>query len=118
MGGVYLAFFLPALMGLFGQVGGTSSGLWRSSFGVVAVVGIVTTLRLFQLTADGDRRVAQVVAVVLYAAVGLLGAVPELASVVDLAPLQAEAILLILLIVVAHGLVWRFMTDTSSDAIG
>ena len=39
IGGIYLSFLLPALMGLFAQVGGTESPLlWRMSFVVIAIV--------------------------------------------------------------------------------
>ena len=38
VGGVYLAFFLPALMGLFVQVGGSSSpGFWRMDLALLAI---------------------------------------------------------------------------------
>ncbi len=113
VGGVYLAFFLPALMGLFAQVGGTSTpSFWRVSFVVVAVVGCAATVRLFGLTRGGDASAApyQLGAAALYAVVGLLGLAPELAETLDLTPLQAEAIVLILLVVLAHGLVWEFMS--------
>jgi hypothetical protein len=44
-GGIYLAFLLPALMGLFAQVGGTEDpAIWRVSFVVVALVGCWSTL--------------------------------------------------------------------------
>ena len=40
VGGVYLSFLLPALMGLFAQVGGTETpAIWRVSFVGIAVVG-------------------------------------------------------------------------------
>jgi hypothetical protein len=105
VGGVYLAFFLPALMGLFAQVGGSSSpGFWRVSFVVVALVGVVSTVRLLGLTRMGSTSALplQVAAAVLYAVVGLVG-------------VQAEAMLLIVLIVIAHGLVWEFMRRTASE---
>src|SRR5205085_9601191 len=40
VGGIYLTFLLPALMGLFAQVGGTETPtVWRVSFIAVAAVG-------------------------------------------------------------------------------
>ena len=39
------------------------------------------------------------------------GLVPEVGKLFNLTAIQVEAILLILLVLVAHGLVWRFMTS-------
>ncbi len=110
VGGVYLAFLLPALMGLFAQVGGSDSpSVWRVSFLVISLVGAVSAIRLFSLTAEEGAAPYQAVAGVLYGLVALIGLVPELVSPLGLAPIQAAALLLILLIVIAHGLVWEFM---------
>ncbi len=47
VGGIYATFLLPAMMGLFAQVGGTSNpDIWRASFVVIAVVGAVSTVSL------------------------------------------------------------------------
>ncbi len=114
VGGVYLSFLLPGLMGLFAQVGapGTTT-VWRISFVAVAVIGLAATLRA--LPASGrsgvDDRPHRVAAVVLYAAVAVVGAAPEVGEPLDLTGIQVEAILLILLVLLAHGLVWRFMTS-------
>ena len=49
VGGVYLSFLLPALMGLFAQVGGTETpAIWRVSFVGIAIIGGVSTLRLLR----------------------------------------------------------------------
>jgi hypothetical protein len=118
VGGVYLSFLLPGLMGLFAQVGeaGTTP-VWRVSFVVIAVVGLVTTLRAMPMSrrAGMDDRANRVAAVVLYALVALLGVFPEVAEWVDLTGIQGAAILLILLVLLGHGLVWRFMTMTNED---
>lgn len=115
VGGVYLSFLLPALMGLFAQVGGTETpGIWRVSFVVVALIGFVSTFRLLR-----SQRGVQVVTgplmrnrwlvAVIYGLVAVVGAVPEIVGPLGIRPIQAEAILLILLVVIAHGLVWEFM---------
>lgn len=121
VGGVYLAFLLPALMGLFAQVGGTATpAIWRTSFVVVAVVGCVSTLRLLRAQSQaalvaGPLMRHQWLVAVVYGLVALIGAVPELVSPLQVAPIQAEAILLILLVVMAHGLVWEFMVSTAGE---
>lgn len=113
VGGVYLSFLLPGLMGLFAQVGqaGTTP-VWRVSFVVVAGVGLLTTLRALPHSgrAGVDDRPHRIAAVVLYALIALFGFVPETGMQFNLTGIQVEAVLLILLVLIAHGLVWRFMT--------
>jgi len=115
IGGVYLTFLLPALMGLFAQVGGAETPtIWRVSFVAVAIVGFVSTIRLLRVlrerTPAGNRpRLKYAVALLIYLLVAVIGAYPEVADPLDVTPIQAEAILLILLVLVGHGLVWDFM---------
>jgi hypothetical protein len=113
VGGVYLALLLPALMGLFAQVGGPgTTTIWRISFIAIAVVGVVATLRALPHSrrTDLDDTRARVAAIVLYTLVAVVGLAPEIGGWFDLKAIQVEAILLILLVLCAHGLVWRFMT--------
>lgn len=120
VGGVYLSFLLPALMGLFAQVGGTEQPLiWRAAFTALAVVGCGCTLRLLART-RGDSFVAwqQAGATVLYSVIAVVGVAPELAGHVRLRPIQAEALMLIALIVLGHALVWRFMAGEGRSAEG
>ena len=117
IGGVYLSFFLPALMGLFAQVGGTESPvIWRASFVVIALVGGVSMIALLA-QARGDRQTWSVVATqaaagVVYGAIAVLGVVPEIVGGFGLRPIQVEALLLIVLIALAHALVWNFMVES------
>jgi hypothetical protein len=121
VGGIYISFLLPALMGLFAQVGGMETPeIWRASFVALALIGCVSMLRLTGRTRpDGSAlflTVAQAVAALFYALIAVVGARPELADIVNLRPIQAEAILLILLVVLGHGLVWRFMAGEGRPA--
>ncbi len=121
VGGVYLSFLLPALMGLFAQVGGTETpAIWRVSFVGIAVVGGVSTVRLLRRSRSGTGPRGplmrhQWAVVVVYALVAVIGAVPELASPLQVTPIQAEAVLLILLVLIAHGLVWEFMVSAADE---
>ncbi|MFD5620517.1 hypothetical protein [Streptomyces yangpuensis] len=120
VGGIYLSFLLPALMGLFAQIGGTEQPqVWRAAFIVLAVVGCVCTLRLLA-RARGDRFLIwqQAAAALLYALIAVVGAFPELAEPLGLRPIQAEALMLIGLIVLGHALVWRFMAGEGRAAAG
>lgn len=118
VGGVYLALLLPALMGLFAQVGGNgTTTIWRISFVGIAVVGLVTTLRALPHSrrVEVDDTLTRAATVVIYALIALVGVVPEVGKVLDLKGIQVEAILLILLVLSAHGLVWRFMTAEPAE---
>lgn len=114
IGGIYLSFLLPALMGLFAQVGGTENPLlWRLSFVVVAVVGGISMIRLVsQARGDGTPtavRWIQVGTAVVYAAVAVIGVAPQLVAPLGLTGIQVEALLLIALVALGHALVWRFL---------
>jgi hypothetical protein len=116
IGGVYLSFLLPALMGLFAQVGGTENPLlWRMSFVVVAVVGGASMVRLVaQAGRDGTSaaiRWTQIGSVVVYAAIAVIGVAPQLVTPLGLTGIQVEALLLIALVALGHALVWRFLVS-------
>ena len=115
--GVYLAFLLPALMGLFAQIGGAEDpAVWRVSFVVVALVGAVATARLLSQEADKSVAAARAVAVTVYAVIALLGAFPGIAGAVGLRALQATALLLVLQVALGHALVWRFLVQNAVAA--
>lgn len=121
VGGIYISFLLPALMGLFAQVGGMETPeIWRASFVALALIGCVSILRLTSRTRpDGSSMfltLAQAAAALCYALIAVVGARPELADIVNLKPIQAAAVLLILLVALGHGLVWRFMAGEGRPA--
>lgn len=121
IGGIYLSFLLPALMGLFAQVGGTESPLiWRLSFVVIAIIGGASMVRLIaQARGDGTRssiRWTQIGTVVVYLALAVIGVAPQLVTWTGLTGIQVEALLLIVLVALGHALVWRFLvTDDVED---
>lgn len=113
--GVYVAFLLPALMGLFAQVGGAEEPLvWRLGFLVVAVLGAAVSLRL--LVADPDPALAVIRggAVGIYVLVALVALLPGSADLVGLRPIQVAALLLVLLVALGHALVWHFLVRTET----
>jgi hypothetical protein len=117
---VYLSFLLPALMGLFAQIGGSDSPIvWRASFVVIAVFGAVTTAR-FLRAARSDPDAGLLArhwwgSAVGYALVAVLGLAPGIARGIGVTPLQAEATILVLLVALAHALVWEFLTHHRPD---
>ncbi|WP_258308782.1 hypothetical protein [Streptomyces sp. NWU339] len=69
VGGIYLSFLLPALMGLFAQIGGTKQPqIWRAAFIALSAIGCLCTLRLLA-RARGDHFLTwqQAAAALLYA---------------------------------------------------
>lgn len=120
-GGVYLSFLLPGLMSLLAQVSPDNPLVWRVSFGAAALVGLWSSMGLVRAersvaTLGPFRRNRWAVAVT-YLLVLVLGAVPELARSMGLAPLQVGSFLLVLLVMLAHGLTWDFMMEPEpSDA--
>lgn len=115
VGGVYVAFLIPAMMGLFAQVGGTTNpDVWRSTFVVFAVIGALSTLSLLSRGGQGPVVPLRVGAGLLYVLIALVGVRPETAAdLLDLRPIEVEALLLILLVGVGHALAWRFMTENA-----
>jgi hypothetical protein len=114
-GGVYLSFLIPGLMGLGAQVAGSDTPLWRVVFVVGAALGMYYTWRLLAAAKTGDKvgifRRNRWLAFLIYALIlaGSLGLDKALASFV--APIQVEAFLMCLLILLAHGLAWDFLTE-------
>ncbi len=119
VGGVYLAFLLPALMGLFAQVGDVEDQLiWRVSFVLIAGVGLVATGRLLATDDDPGATSIRAGAAGVYVLIAVLGTFPGLADVVGLRPIQAEALLLVLLVALGHALVWHFLVHDTVEAEG
>ncbi len=115
VGGIYASFLLPAMMGLFAQVGGTATPeVWRASFVVIAVVGAVSTVSLLSRSNDRSAVPLRVGAGLVYLVIAVVGVRPEIADGLDLTPIEAEAMLLIVLVGVGHALAWRFMAENAS----
>lgn len=114
-GGTYLSFLLPGLMATLAQVSPDTPLLWRISFGACALVGLWSTVRLLSRERSapivGPFRRFRWVAVLLYLAILVLGVSPELARAAGWTPLVVGAVLLVLLVVLAHGLTWDFLME-------
>ena len=119
-GGIYLSFLLPGVMSLIAQVSGDNKIIWRATFVIAAALGMYFTARLIMKTRTSTKRIGPFrryrwIVIVLYLLVLVFGAAPELAAPLSLAPLQVESILLSLLILIAHGLAWEFMTQPDDE---
>ena len=118
-GGVYLSFLLPGLMSTFAQVDAGNPIVWRTSFSIAALIGMVATLRLVSVERGRGyhglfRRFRWLVAVI-YAVLLVLALVPSAATLIGGTALQAASVALILLVVLAHGLAWEFMMEPEGD---
>ncbi len=118
-GGVYSSFLIPGLMALGAQVGGSSQLVWQVVFVLAAGVGMRTTTKLIMKTRSiktvGYFRRNHWLVILLYALILIFGIAPGLATALTgLIPLQVEGILIVLLILIAHGLVWEFMTESQT----
>ncbi len=113
-GGTYLSFLLPGVMSMMSQVNPDNPLMWRISFGLTSIVGLVTSVSLVRVESGGHRgpfRRFRWLAPVLYALIVVLGIFPELAGVFGAAPLQVASVLLMLLILLAHGFTWEFLME-------
>jgi hypothetical protein len=115
-GGIYLSFLIPGLMSLIAQVSGDNKIIGRATFVIASALGMYFTAQLIWKTRDsagpiGPFRRHRWIVILLYLLVLVFGAFPELANPLNLLPLQVESILLSLLILIAHGLTWEFMTQ-------
>jgi hypothetical protein len=122
VGGVYLSFLLPALMSLFAQVDPSEPVIWRTTFVAAAALGGWSTVSLIrvdrEVSTPGPLRRHRWLVGVVYAVIALVGAVPEVAEPFGLMPLQAAALLLVLLVGMAHALTWEFLTQSASERSG
>ena len=118
-GGIYLSFLLPALMSMFAQVNPDNPLMWRVSFGLTSIVGLISSLGLLRIRSAGPRgpfRRFSWLVPVLYALVIVLGVAPELARTIGATPLQVASVLLLILVVIAHGLTWEFLMEPEAES--
>ena len=117
--GTYISFLLPGLMATLAQISPDTPLLWRTTFGSCALVGLWSTVGLLRRERSaavvGTFRRFRWVAIVLYLAILVLGVAPELARAAGFTPLIVGGVLLVLLVVLAHGLTWDFLMEPEPD---
>jgi len=117
---VSLHFVLPGAMSLLSLVAPDVPAIWRITFtvagalGLIGTVLIIATMRRTARAESGLIGLLQWVAVPAYAAITLIAAFPQLVSGLDLAPIQLEAILLVLLVLLGTQTAW-VVTFASDD---
>jgi hypothetical protein len=76
----------------------------------------VATLRLLATDAEPGVTAIRAGATAIYVVVAFIGAFPQSAALLDLRPIQAEALLLVLLVALGHGLVWHYLTHDAEGS--
>lgn len=121
-GGVYLSFLLPATMSLVAEINPGRPFFWRTVFVLAGLTGLVAVWRLPATVGPPGARGsvawpagARWLVGLLYGVHALLGAWPESARLVGLAPLEAGAIALVALVLAAHALAWSFIMAVPAE---
>jgi hypothetical protein len=118
--GVALHFSLPGLMSLLSLVNPASATLWRVSFAVVAGGGAIVLLLVRGSLPGLLGRVAYLAAVALYALIAVVAVVPSLVTDAGLSvkALQAEAVLLTILVFFGVNVAWLLLFDETPGVGG
>lgn len=115
--GIYLSFLIPGLMSMAAQAGIENPILWRLSFVIASILGIIYTSKISAKTRNAlpgtkfhSKRWG---ANLLYGLILLLAVFPSLAQFLGLKALTMEALLIIGLLLIGHGLTWEFLMEKS-----
>ena len=117
---VALHFSLPGLMSLLALVNPASHTLWRVSFAIAATGGVVALIALHGPAPGKIGLTAYILAIALYALIGILAIAPRIATGLapGTAPVRAEAILLIILVFAGVNVAWLLLFEGAPSASG
>jgi hypothetical protein len=115
--GVAMHFSLPGLMSLLALIDPASSALWRASFAIAAIGGVVALIALHGPAPGKVGLTAYVLAIALYALIGIVAVAPHLVSGMGLgtAPVRAEAVLLTILVFAGVNVGWLLLFEEAPD---
>jgi hypothetical protein len=115
--GVALHFSLPGLMSLLALVNPNSSALWRVSFAIVAIGGVAVLIALHGPAPGKLGLTAYILAIALYAVIGILAIAPHIVSGIGLAvaPVRAEAVLLTILVFAGVNVAWLLLFEEADS---
>jgi len=112
---VAMHFSLPGLMSLLALVNPGSSVLWRTSFAIASIGGVLVLLAV-RGSAPGKLGVtAYLTAIALYALIAILAIAPHIVGSVGLGakPVRVEAVLLIVLVFAGANVAWLLLFEES-----
>jgi hypothetical protein len=109
---VSLHFVLPGAMSLLSLIAPDVPAMWRITFATAGALGLlgtaftIATMRRHAGSDVGVLRVLQWVATPLYAGVTVVAVMPQLVGGIGLAPIQVEAVLLVVLVLLGTQTAW------------
>ena len=111
--GVALHLSLPGLMSLLSLVDPASTTLWRVSFAIVAVGGVMALALVRGPAPTGLGAAAYVAALVLYVLIALVAVVPGLVADIGVLvrPLRVEAVLQTILVFLGVNVAWLLFDE-------
>lgn len=113
--GVYLSFLIPGLMSMAAQIGIENPLIWRLSFVVASVLGIIYTSRISARTRkaipNGKFHSKRWGILVLYVLILFFAVIPGFSQFLGLKALTLEGLLVIGLLLIGHGLTWEFLME-------
>jgi hypothetical protein len=111
--GIALHFSLPGIMTLLALIDPESPGLWRTSFGIIALGGAIVIAAVHGAAPDKLGKAAYIGAIVLYLVVGIVAIVPHVVRDMGLtaAPARIEAVLLSALVFLGVNVAWLLLFD-------
>jgi hypothetical protein len=100
-------------MSLLALVNPDSAILWRTSFAIVAIGGAVVLIVLRGAAVGKLGLIAYIVAIVLYALIGLLAIAPGLVGDlgIEATPVRVEAVLLTILVFAGVNVAWLLLFE-------
>jgi len=106
-------FSLPGLMSLLALVNPASSALWRTSFAIAAIGGVVVLIAVRGPVPGKLGRTAYILAIALYGLIGILAIAPRIIGGLGLqaVPVRVEAVLLIILVFVGVNVAWLLLFE-------
>jgi len=110
---VAMHFSLPGLMSLLALVNTSSAALWRASFAIAAIGGAVALIAVRAPARGTLGLTAYILAVALYALIGLLAIAPGIVGGLGLAvaPVRVEAVLLTILVFAGVNVAWLLLFE-------
>ena len=109
-------FSLPGLMSLLALINPASSSLWRVSFAIASIGGAIVLIAVRGSAPGKVGLTAYMLAIALYALIGLLAIAPGIVGRVgiDAAPVRAEAVLLTVLVFAGVNVAWLLLFEDTN----
>ena len=115
--GVALHFSLPGIMTLLALIDPQSPALWRTSYAIVALGGLLVVATVRGALPGPMGKAAYIAAIVLYAVVGIVAIVPHLLRDIGItaAPVRVEAVLLSVLVFLGVNVAWLLLFEAVTE---